>query len=94
MAKDPTFQHIVGLSGALVAVGLALGGAYLTMDRHVNALAVAAISMTEVEHMVDLKTTVKLDEILRRLGRIEGQLDRLPKSASGGKVASNVTEGP
>jgi hypothetical protein len=94
MPKNATLQHIVGLSGAIVAIVLALATGYLAMDRHVNALAVAAISMSEVEHMVDLKTTTKLDEILRRLERIEGQLDRLPKPTSGGKVASNVTEVP
>jgi hypothetical protein len=94
MPKNATLQHIVGLSGALAAVVIALATGYLAMDRHVNALASAAISMGEVEHMVDLKTSTKLDEILRRLGRIETQLDRLPKQTSGGKVASNVTEVP
>jgi hypothetical protein len=76
MQQHPTIQHIVGLSGAIVAVVIALATAYLAMDRHVNALAVAAISMSEVEHMVDLKTGGKLDEILRRLARIEDRLEQ------------------
>ena len=75
----PVLPKIAGFSSAIVAFLLALATAYVTMERHVTALAAATISMTEVEHMIDLKTTTKLDEILRRLTRIEDRLEQRHK---------------
>jgi len=87
--SQPLLPKIAGFSSAIVAFLLALATAYITMERHVTALAAATISMSEVEHMVDLKTATKLDEILRRLVRIEGQLDNLPKKLNSDIVTRN-----
>lgn len=72
---------------AVVTLAVALMGAYLALDRRVNALAATAITASEIEHVVDLKTSAKLDEILRRLERIDNRLDHLQGLRQSGKVA-------
>jgi hypothetical protein len=72
-------KPLIGLSSALVVLVLALFSAFFWLDRRVDALSNSPITFTQVEHIVDLKTTGKLDEILRRLDRIERDLDRIGK---------------
>lgn len=72
---------LAGFSSAIIAAMIAVIGAYLAIDRKVEALANTMVTPTGVEHLVDLKTTSKLDEILHRLERMEDQLDRLAISA-------------
>ena len=86
-------NQLVGLSGALMALLLALATAYLSVDRRVNALASTMVTMPEVEHMVELKTSEKLDDIIRRLARIENQMAYLPRKEVSG-IVRNTTEEP
>lgn len=70
-------NNFVKLSSALVVMFITLMGAYLALDRRVTALASTTLTTTQVEHLIDLKTTDKLDEIIRRLQGIDARLDRL-----------------
>lgn len=64
------------VSGVVVLV-LALIAGYLAMDRKVTALSEAAMTPAGVEHIVELKTTDKLEAIQRSLSRIENNIQRL-----------------
>lgn len=74
-------KTFAGFSSALVAIILGIFTAYLVLDRKVTALAATTLTSTTIEHIVDLKTASRLDEIIRRLARIEDTLDRLPKAS-------------
>jgi hypothetical protein len=66
-------HRLVGLSSAGVALILAIIGGYLSLDRRVSD----ATTTAQVEHIIDLKTGDKLDEIIRRLQHIDTQIERL-----------------
>lgn len=73
----PIFKYAPQLVGAAVTLLLAIMGAYLAVDRHVVALAATSLTTLQVEHIVELKTSDKLDAILARQAQVERQLDRL-----------------
>ena len=70
-------KQVASVASALVTMLLAIVGAYLSIDRHVTAMAATAISPVQVEHLIDLKTADKLDAILARQQHIEQQIDQL-----------------
>jgi len=80
-------KYIPQLAGAIVTLFLAIVGAYLAVDRHVVALAATSLTTTQVEHIIDLKTVDKLDEIIRRLQHIDTQIDRLQNTVPRTNVA-------
>jgi hypothetical protein len=80
-------KSLISLSGALVALVLALFGAFFALDRRVDALAASPITFDQVEHIVDLKTSARLDEILRRLGQIDAKLEQLQSMRTGTRQA-------
>jgi hypothetical protein len=79
-------KSIASISSALVALFLAIIGAYLALDRKVVALASAALTTPQVEHLIDLKTADKLDEIIRRLQTLDVRMDRLQIDQQNSKV--------
>ena len=70
-------KQVASVASVFVTLMLAVIGAYLSIDRHVTAMAATAISQSQVEHLIDLKTADKLDEIIRRLQSIDSRMDRL-----------------
>lgn len=90
---SPT-KSLIGLSGAIVTMLLAIIGAYLAIDRHVSVLAATAVSAAQVEHIIDLKTSDRLDEILRHLEGLERKIDRLQYPSRRDNMAFSQKENP
>ena len=76
-------HRLIGLSSAGAALILAIIGGYLSLDRRVSA----APTTEQVEHIVDLRTANRLDEILRRLGQIDAKLEQLQSMRTGTRQA-------
>lgn len=74
---------LIGASGALAAILLSIAGGYLSLNQRVAA----ATTAEQVEHIIDLKTANRLDEILRRLGQIDAKLEQLQSMRTGTRQA-------
>lgn len=87
-------KSLASISGAAVTLLLSLVGAYLVIDRHVSVLAATAMDASQVEHIVDLKTGARLDEILRRLEGLDRKIDRLQFPGRRDNMAVSKKENP
>lgn len=86
------FTSFASLSAATIALIIAIISSYLALDRKVTALAATAVSQVQVEHLIDLKTSDKLDEILRWLQVLDARIDRLQIGQQGDRVKAKGQE--
>lgn len=64
---------IASFSSALVALLLALGGAYISLDRRVEART----TPDEVRQIVNDTTADKLGELTRSVNRVDAQINKV-----------------
>lgn len=74
---SPAVKSWAGFSSAAAALFIALITACIVLAQRVTTLEAAAITPAVVEHIVDLKTTDKLEAIQASLNRIESNINRL-----------------